>query len=114
MIPGVSRSGASIVAAMLLGADKRAAARVFVLPGDSRPWSARLSYDLLQEPRRHDRRSRRHRRDRIRLGVLCHGAIIVVKTVPRLRHPPLASLLFALVARHCRHARLVMRLAMGK
>ena len=31
MIPGVSRSGASIVAAMLLGADKRAAAMLLVL-----------------------------------------------------------------------------------
>ncbi len=34
MIPGVSRSGASIVAAMLLGADKRAAAEFSLLPGD--------------------------------------------------------------------------------
>ena len=34
MIPGVSRSGASIVAAMLLGADKRVGGGVFVLPRD--------------------------------------------------------------------------------
>jgi undecaprenyl-diphosphatase len=34
MIPGVSRSGASIVAAMLLGADKTLGSRVFVLPRD--------------------------------------------------------------------------------
>src|SRR5258708_11400362 len=42
MIPGVSRSGASIVAAMLLGADKRAAAEVsffLAIPTMARPFA---------------------------------------------------------------------------
>ena len=35
MIPGVSRAGATIVAALLFGADRRAAARVLVLSRDA-------------------------------------------------------------------------------
>jgi undecaprenyl-diphosphatase len=43
MIPGVSRSGASIVAAMLLGADKRSAAEFLVLSRDPHDdWRIRL------------------------------------------------------------------------
>ncbi len=35
MIPGVSRSGATIVGAMLFGADRRAAGGILVLAGDA-------------------------------------------------------------------------------
>jgi undecaprenyl-diphosphatase len=47
MVPGVSRSGASIVGAMLLGADKRAAAE-FSSSSPCRPWRAPFTYDLLK------------------------------------------------------------------
>ena len=70
MIPGVSRSGASIVAAMLLGADKRAAAEFSFFLAIPTMVGA-FAYDFYKNRGRHDDRSPRHHRDRIR-GVVHH------------------------------------------
>ena len=51
MIPGVSRSGATIVGAMLLGADRRSAAEFsfwLAMP----TMVGAFAYEALQEPRR--------------------------------------------------------------
>jgi len=50
MIPAVSRSGATIVAAMLFGADRRSARRILVLARDAGRWP-RLRLRSLQVPR---------------------------------------------------------------
>ena len=60
MIPGVSRSGATIVGAMLLGADKRAAAEFSFFLAIPTMVGA-FVYDLYKNRGRHDHGSRRHR-----------------------------------------------------
>ena len=78
MIPGVSRSGASIVGAMLLGADKRAAAEFSFFLAIPTMVGA-FVYDFYKNRGRDD--------DAITLGIIAIGfvvsfitAIIVVKT----------------------------------
>ena len=101
MIPGVSRSGASIVAAMLLGADKRAAAE----------FSFFLAIPTMVGAFAYDFYKNRGEMNADHLGIVAIGfvvsfvtAIVVVKTFLSLRHP---QRLYAvrLVARHRRHAR---------
>ena len=70
MIPGVSRSGASIVAAMLLGADKRSAAEFSFFLAIPTMVGA-FAYDFYKN-RGDDDRSSRHHRHRFR-GVVHHG-----------------------------------------
>ena len=101
MIPGVSRSGASIVAAMLLGADKRAAAEFSFFLAIPTMVGA-FAYDFYKS---HGDMTMNN------FGIVAIGfvvsfitAMIVVKTFLDLRH---ASRLCAvrLVARDRRHAR---------
>ena len=101
MIPGVSRSGASIVAAMLLGAEKRAAAE----------FSFFLAIPTMVGAFAYDFYKNRGEMTTDHLGIIAIGfvvsfitAMIVVRSVPELRHPPRLYVL-CLVARHRRHAR---------
>ena len=101
MIPGVSRSGASIVAAMLLGADKRAAAE----------FSFFLAIPTMVGAFAYDFYKNRGDFTVDHLGIIAVGfvvsfitAIIVVKTFSRIRHPSRLRAV-RLVARHRRHAR---------
>ena len=101
MIPGVSRSGASIVAAMLLGADKRAAAEFSFFLAIPTMVGA-FAYDFYKSRARDDDRSSRHHRDRLR-GVV-HHRDHRGEDVPELCHPPRLRAV-RVVARHRRHAR---------
>ena len=101
MIPGVSRSGASIVAAMLLGADKRAAAEFSFFLAIPTMVGA-FAYDFFKSSRRDDDRSSRDHRDRLRRVVRHRDCRR--EDVPDLCHP---SRLCAvrMVACDRRHAR---------
>ena len=101
MIPGVSRSGASIVAAMLLGADKRAAAE----------FSFFLAIPTMVGAFAYDFYKNRADMTTDHLGIVAIGfvvsfitAIIVVRTFLELRHPPRLRAV-RVVARDRRHAR---------
>ena len=100
MIPGVSRSGASIVAAMLLGADKRAAAEFSFFLAIPTMVGA-FAYDFYKSHGDMTTEQFRHRRDRLR-GVVHHGDhrgedVFGLRHTSRLRA-------VRLVARHRRHA----------
>ena len=101
MIPGVSRSGATIVGAMLLGADKRAAAEFSFFLAIPTMFGA-FVYDLYKSRGEMTTGSRRHHRDRLR-GVV-HHRDHRGEGVSGLRHAPRLYVL-RLVARHRRHAR---------
>ena len=101
MIPGVSRSGASIVAAMLLGADKHAAAEFSFFLAIPTMVGA-FVYEFYKNRADMTPRSHRHHRDRIR-GVVRHRDHRG-QDVPDLRHPPRLHAV-RVVARHRRHAR---------
>ena len=101
MIPGVSRSGASIVAAMLLGADKRAAAE----------FSFFLAIPTMVGAFAYDFYKNRAEMTTDHLGIIAIGfvvsfitAIIVVEDIFELRDPPRLHAV-RVVARHRRHAR---------
>ena len=79
MIPGVSRSGATIVSAMLLGADKRVGGGILVLPGDA-DHDRRLPLDLYKNRDQHDDRPRSDLVGDRLCGARSWPAIIVVKT----------------------------------
>ena len=84
MIPGVSRSGATIVSAMLLGADKRAATEFSFFLAMPTMMGA-FAYTLYKDWRR-DGRQQAHRRDRLRL--LVRGRLDRGEIVARLRLQP--------------------------
>ena len=101
MIPGVSRSGASIVAAMLLGAEKRAAAEFSFFLAIPTMIGA-FAYDFYKS---HGDMTMNN------FGIVAIGfvvsfitAMIVVKTFSDLR-PASRLCAVRLVARDCRHAR---------
>ena len=101
MIPGVSRSGASIVAAMLFGADKRAAAE----------FSFFLAIPTMVGAFVYDFYKNRAEMTTDHLGIIAIGFVVSFVTaidrgedVPELRHPPRLRAV-RLVARHRRHAR---------
>ena len=100
MIPGVSRSGASIVAAMLLGADKRSAAEFSFFLAIPTMIGA-FAYDFYKNRGEMTIDHRRRRRDRVR-GVVHHGDDRG-EDVPDLRHAPRLHAL-CVVARHPRRA----------
>ena len=88
MVPGVSRSGTTIVSAMLLGADKRAAADFsFFLAIPT--MAGAFAYDLLQEPFAADRRQ--HAADRGRLRDLVRLRLARGADLARLRDRATAS-----------------------
>jgi undecaprenyl-diphosphatase UppP len=101
MIPGVSRSGASIVAAMLLGADKRSAAEFSFFLAIPTMVGA-FAYDFYKNRGEMTVDHYRRHRDRIR-GVVHHGDDRG-EDIFELRHPPRVHVL-CVVARHRRHAR---------
>ena len=77
MIPGVSRSGATIVSAMLLGADRRSAAEFsfwLAMP----TMAGAFAYDLYKSRAQMSMRQFDARRGRLRVSFIC--AWIVVKT----------------------------------
>ena len=101
MIPGVSRSGATIVGAMLLGADKRAAAEFSFFLAIPTMVGA-FVYDLYKSRGEMTMDHAGHDRDRLR-GVV-HHRDHRGQDVPGLRHPPRLYVV-RVVARHRRHAR---------
>ena len=101
MIPGVSRSGASIVAAMLLGAEKRAAAEFSFFLAIPTMIGA-FAYDFYKS---------RAEMTTDHLGIVAIGFVGLVhhradrgEDVPELRHPP-RLYVFRMVARDRRHTR---------
>jgi undecaprenyl-diphosphatase len=104
MIPGVSRSGATIVSAMLLGADRRAAAEFsfwLAMP----TMAGAFALELFQEPARaQHQRCAAHRR---RLRGLVHLRLDRGEDLPRLRVAPWfhGVCLVAADRRHARHRR---------
>ena len=76
LVPGVSRSGATIVGALLLGASKRVGGGVLLLPLHA-DHGRRLRLRPLQEPPRPQPRRRRAHRHRLRLR-LPRRAVLVV------------------------------------
>ena len=100
MIPGVSRSGATIVSAMLLGADRRAAAEFsfwLAMP----TMAGAFAYDLYKS---HAQMRRQCHAGRRRLHRLLRLRLVRGEDVPRLRVAPRlhAVRVVALRGRHCR------------
>ena len=104
MIPGVSRAGATIVGAMLCGADRRSAAEFsfwLAMP----TMVGAFAFEAFKN--RAGARARRSHRDRGRLRVLVHLRLDRGENVSRLRAAPLlrAVCLVAYPGRHHRHLR---------
>ena len=101
MIPGVSRAGATIVGAMLFGADRRSAAEFsfwLAMP----TMVGAFAYEAYKRPRRAC--ARQSHRDRRRLRVLVHLRLDRGEDVPALRAAPRLRAV-RLVAHHGRHHR---------
>ena len=103
MIPGVSRAGATIVSAMLFGADRALGGGVFVLAGDA-DHGRRFRLRGFQGPRR--ARPRQHHVDRRRLRLLVYFRLDRGEDVLGLRSAPHVRAV-RLVANPCRRDRAV-------
>ena len=102
MIPGVSRSGATIVSAMLIGADKRSAAEFsFFLAMPT--MAGAFAYDLLQELRPDERQQLRCSSRSASSTSFVAGWIVVRSLLDYVSQPRLRAV--RLVAHHRRRAR---------